>query len=271
VKYAGLLDINPSIVVDEIVRFLRRYAARSNGFVIGLSGGVDSTVTAYLCARSIDPAKVTALIMPDPEVTPKTDVDDAVQVARHLGFTYRIVDISKILRSYASAISDFDWSAKIAVGNLRARIRMCILYYYANLTGKIVVGTGDKSELLIGYFTKYGDGGVDILPIGDLYKTQVRMLGAFLGVPRRILEKPSSPRLWKNHLAEEELGLSYEVIDPVLHLLVDLKCSIIEVSRRLDVPIEVVLKIKRMIESSAHKRRVAPVARLPPEAFKKLD
>ena len=262
-----MLKINPKIVVKEISNFLKEYAIKANGFVLGLSGGIDSTVTAYLCAKVINPNNVLALIMPDPEVTPKNDVEDAINVAKTLSFQYRIIDISKILNAFSLSIPDFSNKALVAVGNLRARIRMCLLYYYANLMNRIVVGTGDKSEILIGYFTKYGDGGVDILPLGDLYKTQVRMLGKYLGVPGEILKKPSSPRLWKDQLAEEELGLSYDIIDPILYYLIDLKLNEIEISRKLNLPIEVILKVKRMIDRSRHKRELPPIAKLPPEAF----
>ncbi|RLE52976.1 MAG: NAD(+) synthetase, partial [Candidatus Methanomethylicota archaeon] len=217
-----MLEINAPVVVDVISRFLRQHLSPPiSGVVVGLSGGLDSTVTAYLCVNALGSESVLGLIMPDPEVTPKQDVDDAILVAERLGIKYYLIDISRIIKAFSNSIPNFSFEAKVPVGNLRARVRMCLLYYYANLEGRMVVGTGDKSELLLGYFTKYGDGGVDVLPIGDLYKTQVRMLGKYLGIPERIIKKPSSPRLWKGHLAEEELGLTYDIIDPILHLLVD--------------------------------------------------
>lgn len=256
------------VVVRSIEDFIKSYIHPSiRGVVLGLSGGIDSTVTFYLCVRALGSNRVLALIMPDSEITPSIDTEDAIAIAEQFNVKYHLIDINPILRAFSRELPDFDFNAKVPCGNLRARIRMCILYYYANLENRLVVGTGDKSELLIGYFTKYGDGGVDILPLGDLYKTQVRMLGKFLNVPDSILRKPSSPRLWKNHLAEEELGITYDVLDPILHLLVDENLSEVEISKRLEVPLDLVLKVKSMIEFSQHKRKLPPIAYLPQEAF----
>ncbi|RLE48814.1 MAG: NAD(+) synthetase [Candidatus Methanomethylicota archaeon] len=267
-RAARMLEINAEVVVDAVSSFIRRHVKPPiRGAVIGLSGGLDSTVTAYLCVEALGPDRVLALILPDPEVTPKQDVDDALLVAERLGVKHTLIDISSILEAFSSSIPNFRFDAKVPVGNLRARIRMCLLYYYANLEGRLVIGTGDRSELLLGYFTKYGDGGVDILPIGGLYKTQVRRLGEYLGIPESIIKKPSSPRLWRGHLAEEELGLTYDVIDPILHLLVDRKLPPSEVSAELNLPLNYVLRVKSMIEFSEHKRRLPPIAELPPEAF----
>jgi NAD+ synthase len=141
-----------------------------------------------------------------------------------------------------------------------ARIRMNILYYYANIKGYIVGGTSDKSELQIGYFTKWGDGAADILPIADLYKTQVRALAKYLGIPRAIVEKKSSPRLWLNHLAEDEIGLGYETIDPILYLLVDRKLKPREVAKKLGTPAKKIDKVYGMIETSLHKRNMPAIA-----------
>jgi NAD+ synthase len=136
---------------------------------------------------------------------------------------------------------------------------MNILYYFANNGGYIVSGTSDKSELQIGYFSKFGDGAADILPIGELYKTQVRALANYLHIPQKILEKKSSPRLWINHLAEEEIGMPYETIDPILQLLVDRKLKPGDVAKKLEMPTEEVRKVKVLIEGSKHKRQAPPV------------
>lgn len=263
-----LLRIDESIAARGIEDFIRGFVKPPiEGVVLGLSGGIDSSVAFYLCVRALKPSRVLALIMPDSEVTPKEDTDDAVAIAENFDVKYHLIDINSVLNVFSRVLPNFTFEANLPCGNLRARIRMCILYYYANLESRIVVGTGDKSELLIGYFTKYGDGGVDILPLGDLYKTQVRMLGRYLNVPESILHKPSSPRLWKDHLAEEELGMTYEALDSILHLLVDEKLAETEVSRSLDVPLELVLRVKSMVEHSQHKRRLPPIAYLPREAF----
>jgi len=131
---------------------------------------------------------------------------------------------------------------------------MSLLYYYANRNGFLVMGAGDKSEILLGYFTKYGDGGVDLLPIGDVYKTQVRELGRKLGVPEKILVKPSSPRLWPGHLAEEELGIKYEIIDAVLYRYVDLGMDIESIINELRIDKEIVVSIIKRVHANEHKR-----------------
>ncbi|MCD6095129.1 MAG: NAD(+) synthase, partial [Thermoprotei archaeon] len=149
-----------------------------------------------------------------------------------------------------------------ANGNLKARIRMCLLYYYANVNNALVIGSSDKSEILIGYFTKYGDGGVDLLPIGDLYKTQVRQLAIGLGVPKKIAYKPSSPRLWPGHMAEDELGLSYEEIDIILYAYHDLGLSEDEIVQRCNVSADKVKRVISMVRNSEHKRKMPPIIRI---------
>jgi len=187
-------------------------------------------------------------------------VEDARRLADTLGIETVEVDISGPVDALCSAIPGFDPSARVALGNVRARIRMVILYYLANSGGLLVAGTGDRSELLLGYFTKYGDGAVDMLPIGDLYKTQVRMLGERLGLPESIVRKPSAPRLWEGHTARSELGLDYEVIDLVLYCLFDLGLSPEEAAEEVGVGEDVVEAILRRHRESAHKRTLPPVA-----------
>ncbi len=251
-------------VVPRIVEFIRAHveAARARGVVVGLSGGVDSTTAAYLAVKSLGSERVRALIMPDSRVTPPRDVEDARNVARKLGVKTYEVDIGRILDSYRDSMAFFDPSHLVAQGNLRARIRMCVLYYLANLEGLLVLGTGDKSELLIGYFTKYGDGGVDILPLGDLYKTQVRQLALHLGVPREIALKPSTPALWAGQTAEGELGMRYEEIDLVLYALFDRRLRPEEVPEATSVPKEKVETILRWVEESEHKRKMPPICKM---------
>ncbi len=240
----------------RIGQFLRDFLAKTGvkGYVMGLSGGVDSSVTLTLAVKEVGKDKVTVLIMPDKDTTPKEDVEDAIELAESLGVKYYLIEISGIVKRYSEVLPFFDYEHKIATGNLRARIRMSILYYYANKYGLAVMGTGDKSELLLGYFTKYGDGGVDILPIGDLYKTQVRMMGRYLGVPEKIVTKPSSPRLWPGHMAEEELGFTYDVIDAVLYRYVDLGKKIDEIVEELNISKDVVSAIIKRVHANEHKR-----------------
>jgi len=259
-----LPDLDYEEVAEAVRGFVRSMvrSARKQGVVVGLSGGVDSSVTAKLCVEALGRGGVRALIMPDAEVTPRRDVEDALRLAEDLGVEHFVVDIGgavkKIVEGHPYRSRDVR-----AEGNVRARVRMIMLYYAANVLDMLVAGTGDRSELLLGYFTKYGDGGVDILPIGGLYKTQVSALGRHLGLPSSIVEKPSSPQLWRGQTAEGELGISYEVIDPILHGLYDLGLSVGEVASQVGVDVGVVERLKSMVEASQHKRSLPPIAPLP--------
>jgi len=255
-----LLSLDYRGVSDRIRSFIlsRVEDAHLDGVVLGMSGGLDSTVTAYLTAEALPNNRVLALIMPDYHTTPQGDVKDAEEVAKKLGVKRRLIDITPIHEAFLKHLK----GELVAEGNLRARIRMCILYYHANLERRLVIGTGDRSELLIGYFTKYGDGGVDILPLGGLYKTQVRELGRHLGVPNKIVEKRSSPRLWAGQTAEGELGLPYETIDPILHLLYDRGLKPDEAAERIG-DRQAVDRVLEMYRFSGHKRSTPTICEIP--------
>ncbi len=259
-----VLNIPYTKAASIIESFIQEVIENSNveGVVIGLSGGIDSSVTLTLAVNALGKNNITALIMPDTRTTPEEDVKDAIELAKQLEIEYHLIKIDNVVDSF-SAAPFFDLEEKIPTGNLRARVRMCLLYYYANKHNYIVVGTSDRSELLIGYYTKYGDGGVDILPIGCLYKTQVRKLGEYLGLPKRIVTKPSSPALWPGHLAEKELGLKYEVIDLVLYAIFDLGIPPNKVPDYTDVDPNVVIKIMKMHKSTRHKRIFPAIPKVP--------
>lgn len=202
-------------VLKKISRFLNNEVKSRNArcVVIGISGGIDSTVTAYLSAQALGADKVLGLLLPDYSVTPKIDVKHGLEISKKLKINYELIDIGKG-KNYI--IKNFPRN-KLAKGNFLVRLRMAILYYYAATKGGIVVGTADKSELQLGYFTKYGDGGADIFPIADLYKTEVRRIARYMKIPQHIIEKRSSARLWKGQTAEGEIGVSYETIDKILY------------------------------------------------------
>lgn len=250
-----LAAANLARTAKRIERFISDYVSKSSakGLVIGLSGGLDSAVALKLAVNALGPKRVLGLVMPS-DATPEQDTRDAIEQAKSLGTRYLIIDISPLLQRYAEVLP----SDKRARGNLMARIRMNILYYYAGLNGYLVLGTSDKSELCLGYFTKFGDGAADLLPLAGLYKTKVRALARHLKIPEAIAEKKSSPRLWANHLAEEELGMDYETIDPILRLLVDKKMKPKAVAKRLGISEEKVAKVKEMMDKSEHKRRMPP-------------
>jgi NAD+ synthase len=244
-------------ISKRIERFISSYVSKSSakGLIIGLSGGLDSSVVVKLAVNALSPSRVLGIIMPS-EATPIKDVEHAIELATSLGIQYKVIDINSLLGDYSRLLPE----DKKARGNLMARIRMNILYYYANINGYLVAGTSDKSELYIGYFTKFGDGAADILPIADLYKTQVRVLAKYLSVPGSIIEKKSSPRLWLNHLAEEEIGVTYETIDPILYLLVDRKLKPKDAAIKLGIPANQVDKVRKMMEANMHKRNMPAIA-----------
>ena len=251
-------------IEQQIAKFMEDFLARTGarGYVIGLSGGVDSTAAAYLAVRAVGPERVHALLLPDREATPSEDLEDAKWVAEKLGISYTLVEINDIYESFLRSMPFRQLENKVANGNLKVRIRMCMLYYYANSRNCLVIGTSDRSEILIGYYTKWGDGASDLIPLGGLFKTQVRKLAEHMGVPKRIAYKPSSPRLWKGHMAEEELGASYEVIDQVLYCLFDKGYDLEETAKATGFSLETVKKIYEMYLRSSHKRSLPPAPEL---------
>ncbi len=260
-----LLNIDYDTAAKTITSFIAEHVeeAGASGAVVGLSGGVDSSTTLALAVKALGGSRVHALIMPDREATPRIDIDDAIGLAEKLGVKYTIIYINNIYSEYLASAPWSSGSGRVARGNLKARIRAALLYFYANTYNALVLGTGDRSEILIGYFTKYGDAAADILPIACLYKSQVRRLAEKLGVPKRIAYKPSSPRLWKNHMAEEELGLSYEVIDTVLYALFDKHMPPGEAAAALGVDESIVYRVVEMHVKSRHKRQPPPAPRPP--------
>jgi NAD+ synthase len=252
-------QISYPAIKNKLIAFISSKVQESGakGAVIGLSGGIDSTLTAYLAVDAIGAENVLGLLLPEKGITPEQDIEDALEVVKILGIEHKVIEISPVLTSFSKAIPYFDKTSLSANGNLKARTRMCILYYHANLMRRMVVGTGNRTELLLGYFTKYGDGGVDIEPLGNLYKTQVRGLARYMGIPARIIDKTPTAGLWKGQTDEGELGVQYEAADKILTMLVDEKKDVSAVKKVFSP--EHVDKLIALLHANEHKR-------MPPES-----
>jgi NAD+ synthase len=253
----GELAFDVSNETSKIASFIQRVVAEASakGAVVGLSGGIDSSVTGALCVKALGRKNVIGLLMPS-DHTPKEDIQDALALAETWRIRSEQIRISKAVRALKETAKIA--GTRIARANVEARVRMVILYYYANSLGYLVAGTDDKSENTIGFYTKFGDGGVDFLPISHLYKTQVRELGAHLGLPRRLVQKPASPQLWPGHKATDEIPADYDRLDMALHYLFDLKRTPREAAAKAGITLSAVEKIMQMHRRSEHKRKMPP-------------
>jgi len=250
------VDLTPRFREDQvgiITSFLRHHLRDSGrrGFVLGMSGGLDSCLVAKLCSMAVGPRKVLGLFLPETG-TSASERRDARDWAHRLRIEFREVAIDSFLAAFRDGLSRMD---RRLAGNVKARVRMILLYHAAGSEDRLVLGTGNKSELLCGYFTKMGDGGCDFLPIGDLYKTQVRAMAATLGVPKRILSKPPTAGLWPGQTDEGELGLAYADLDRVLHGI-ELHLTPAETAKRAELPRRTVERIERLVAASVHKRKM---------------
>ena len=235
--------------VSEIITdFIRKEVKerRSEGLVVGLSGGLDSSVASSLAVQALGPRHVFGLILPDSNISLKNDIHDAKQLAKNLKIKYKVIEIGKIKHQFLKQAP----KNKLAQGNFASRLRMCIIYYYAGIMHRLVLGTADKSEIKLGYYTKHGDGAADIFPLADLYKTEVRE------IPLKIQKKKSSPRLWKGHAAENEIGLRYEEIDEILRRM---DSNTLDKSKFNSSDIQ---RIIEFIENNKHKNEKSPICKV---------
>ena len=218
-----------------------------------MSGGIDSTLVAYLACEAVGPDNVFGITMPS-ATTPTEDNIHGSEVAQNLGMNYKQIAIDSILKEYLS-LTQLD-NNNLAIGNLKARIRMSVLYYYANYKNYLVIGTGNKSEILIGYFTKHGDGACDMEPIGDLYKSEVFKLSEYLNISEEILNKPPRAGLWEGQSDEDEIGMSYDLLDKILYFYTEKDMKNTEIAQKLDISVDDVDMIITKIKRSEHKSKV---------------
>lgn len=232
---------------ETILTFIQKHVS-DRPVVIGLSGGIDSTLVAYLCVEALGAERVRGAVMPSP-TTREEDIADGQEVAQLLGIKHATLPIEPIMNAYSAAADVFENDH--ARANLQSRIRMTLLYGYANAHDAIVIGTGNKSELMTGYFTKYGDGGVDLLPIAHLYKTQVWELAQELGVPQKFIDKVPTAGLHHGQTDEDELQMTYQQLDEILMAM--------ENEDALDeFDTAHVARVQELFSTTEHKRHLPP-------------
>ena len=236
---------------ERIAAWLRDYATRAgaSGYVVGLSGGIDSACTAVLCQQAVG-VNVLGVLMPCN--SPPQDAEMAGLLAATFGIQTVTVPLEPVYDALLRALPP--GTRALARANIKPRLRMSAVYALAQTYGYLVAGTGNKSELGVGYFTKYGDGGVDVEPLGELYKAQVRELARELGIPQPIIDRPPSAGLWEGQTDEEEMGITYDTLDATL--------AAIEAGETEGLDPVLLSKVQQMIADSAHKRSMPPACPL---------
>ncbi len=253
------MKINGPFVEKILTAFIKEELSKFNykKGILGLSGGLDSSVCAILASKALKPNNVISLILPYGE-TFSEDVKDAKEFAQFLGIKSKIVDISPMVDAY---FSRYPTESRIAKGNKMARERMSILYDFSAREKALILGTSNKTELLLGYGTIHGDMACGINPLGDLYKTQLKQLAKHLGVPEKIRKKTPSAGLWVGQTDEKEIGLSYDEIDKILFQLVDRRMTKKEIIAS-GFKKEALEKIISLIKNSEFKRKLPPIPKI---------
>lgn len=254
------MDYNKTkgIIINGIEDYFKK-----NNFqkaVIGLSGGIDSTVCAYLAVEALGSDNVIGIFLPD-SVTSSQSHDDAHEVAKRLKIKTHTIEIHEIVDFFKKLNVRFNSKSEIPLANSKARARMMILYYYANVENTLVMGTSDKSETMLGYATKFGDSAADLEPIGELWKTEVIELGKFLKVPESITSKKPSPELMEGKTADSELGAAYNVLDKILKLHFEEKLNADEIIKQ-GFDKNLVRNVFERIKLNGHKRKMPPVIKI---------
>ena len=251
-----LRDLTEEAILEFISEKVRESGAK--GVVVGLSGGIDSAVTSLLCAKALGPEKVLNFFLPS-RSTPSGDKEVVEAFCRQFGMELEVLDISAMGDSVRKALPGSE--DKRLMGNATARLRMIVLFHHAKMLDRVVMGTSNKSELLIGYFTKFGDGGADFCPLGDLYKTEVRELARRLDVPASILEKAPTAGLWEGQTDEGEIGITYEELDQIL-VGIELNLPNEDIASRTKIDTEKVERVWAMHRSSVHKRKTPLIPKI---------
>ena len=242
-------------IIENFVQ-TRVKEANAKGIVLGLSGGIDSATTLALAVSSLGSERVKGLIMPFKN---SESISLALNHAESLNVRTEKYDISSIVSAYKGITSSY--SSTASEGNLHSRIRMSLLYGEAFSSNSLVIGTSNKSELLVGYYTKWGDGASDFLPLGDLYKSQVYTLARSLEVPTEILDRTPTAELWDGQSDEEELGISYDLLDQILEGL-ERQLNFSNISNSTGISMESIKRIDELVKFTIHKRIFPPVCKI---------
>lgn len=253
------LNLNTKKAVRLLAAFIRDFCKKA-GFkkvVLGLSGGLDSAVVAHLACRALGNRNVIGFLLPYKSSNPEA-LKDARMIARKLEIKTRLIDITPMVDAYYRQCPD---NNRLRKGNKLARERMSILYDFSAREKALVIGTGNKTEILLGYFTLHGDGACAFNPIGNLYKSQVRLLAKELGVPQKIIDKTPSADLWAGQTDEKELGISYKEVDRLLYYMIDRKYSHAKL-RKLGFETAFIKKIKNIIRNTDFKRTSPLIAKI---------
>lgn len=253
------LKVNTALLRQVLVGFLREevHKVGIRKAVLGLSGGIDSALVAFLAAEALGPDNVHAIIMPYRTSNPESETH-ARLVAGQLGINHEVIEITPMVDAYFARFPDAD---NMRRGNKMARERMTILYDHSAAIGALVLGTSNKTELLLGYGTLYGDMASALNPIGDIYKTQVWQLSEVMGVPRQIIEKKPSADLWAGQTDEQELGFTYREVDELLYLMIDLRMNRPELLAR-GFAADFIDTVSGKVQNSHFKRRLPVIAKV---------
>jgi len=240
----GIFRRDYPMIKEKIISWIKQQvrSCGAKGIVLGLSGGIDSAVCAALAKKAVGAKRLLVLFLPC--FSHAQDLEDAMLVAKKLKIKTKTVDLTAV---YSTLLKALPQGNALIRANLKPRLRMSTLYYFANKFNYLVCGTGNKSELMVGYFTKYGDGGADILPLGGLYKMQVVKLAQGLGIPKEIIAKPPAAGLWPGQTDEAEMGIRYAELDDILWRMEKNKSQIALRDK--------VNKVKKMLRGSEHKRQ----------------
>lgn len=246
-------------IKEVIVAGIKDYFKKHNfsKAAIGLSGGIDSTVCAYLAVEALGNDNVVGLFMPD-HITSSQSRDDAHEVARRLNIKTHTIEIHDVVNFFKKLDIKFAPKSEVPLANSKARTRMAVLYYYANSRNALVIGTSDKSEIMLGYATKFGDSAADIELIGELWKTEAIEFGKFLGVPESITSRKPGPELMEGKTADSELGATYDVLDEILKLYFKEKLSADAIIKK-GFDRKLVENVFERVRVNEHKRNMPPV------------